>query len=241
MRGLKFFIVVFFTIIFFGCAAYSGNAFADERDPLKSINKPIFAINDAIDSVLFKPLAIGYGYITPQPVQNSVANFFLNLNEIDNLINNLLQGKPNAFAVSLGRLTINTSIGIGGLFDVASTLGLTHVEEDFGQTLGFYGADAGPYIVLPLLGPTSARDLPGRVVSMMLNPLSWLDNVGFRNILIGVNVIDTRENFLGKEDVASEISKDKYTLYKDIYLDKRMFNISDGKVNSFDLTSSFSE
>jgi phospholipid-binding lipoprotein MlaA len=220
---------------------YSSNSLSDPSDPWQAANKPIFAMNDAIDSVLFKPLAKGYNAVTPKPIQAGVTNFFSNLNEIDNAINNLFQGKPKQFATSIGRLTVNSTIGIAGIFDVASYMGLTHAPEDFGQTLGALGAGSGPYIILPLLGSSSVRDIPGRVLSVYLNPLAWLDDVSFRNIMVGVNAVDTRSNLLAKEDIASEISKDKYSLYRDAYLEEREFQISDGNIDDSDLTSDIAD
>ena len=120
MRSMRILLIGFMSIILSGCATYSSNSLSDPSDPWQAANKPIFAMNDAIDSVLFKPLAKGYNAVTPKPIQAGVTNFFSNLNEIDNAINNLFQGKPKQFATSIGRLTVNTTIGIGGIFDVAS-------------------------------------------------------------------------------------------------------------------------
>ena len=241
MRSMRILLVGFMSIILSGCATYSSDSFSGSSDPWQAVNKPFFAMNDAIDSVLFKPLAKGYNAVTPKPIKTGVTNFFSNLNEIDNAINNLFQGKPKQFATSIGRLTVNTTIGLGGIFDVASHMGLTHSPEDFGQTIGSFGVDSGPYVILPLLGSSSVRDIPGRVLSMYINPLAWLDDVSFRNTMVGVNAIDTRSNLLAKEDIASEISKDKYTLYRDAYLEEREFQISDGNINDSDLTSDIAD
>ena len=191
--------------------------------------------------MLFKPLAKGYDALTPEPVQNAVTNFFSNLSEIDNAINNLFQGKPVQFATSIGRLAINSTVGIAGLFDVAAHVGLERAQEDLGQTFGTLGMESGPYIVLPLLGSSSVRDLPGRIVSMYINPLAWLDDVSFRNIMVGVDAVDSRANLLAKEDIASEISNDKYTLYRDSFLEEREFEISDGNLSDSDLLPEIAE
>jgi phospholipid-binding lipoprotein MlaA len=191
--------------------------------------------------MLFKPLAKGYDALTPDPVQNSITNFFSNLGEIDNAINNLFQGKPVQFATSIGRLAINSTVGIAGLFDVAAYAGLERAQEDLGQTFGTLGLQAGPYVVLPLLGSSSVRDIPGRIVSMYINPLAWLDDVSFRNILVGVNAIDSRANLLAKEDIASEISNDKYTLYRDSFFEEREFAISNGNLSDSDLIPDIAE
>ena len=241
MGNLRILLIGVAALVLSGCATYSENSMTDQNDPWQTVNRPVFAMNDAFDQALFKPLAKTYNAITPEPIQTGVANFFSNLNEIDNAINNLFQGKPEEFATSIGRLAINTTLGLAGTIDVASYMGLTHAPEDLGQTFGTLGAGAGPYIVLPLLGSSSARDLPGRILSMYLNPLAWLDDVSFRNILVGVNAVDARSNLLTKEDIASEISNDKYTLYKDAYLEERAFEISDGNLDDSDLTSDIAE
>ena len=235
MRGLRIIIIGLISLMISGCATYSENSMRDSSDPWQAFNRPVFVVNDTFDKMLFKPLAKGYDALAPEPVQNAVTNFFSNLSEIDNAINNLLQGKPVKFATSLGRLAINSTVGIGGLFDVASYAGLEHAQEDLGQTLGVYEVDSGPYVVLPLLGSSSIRDIPGRVLSIYINPLSWLDDVSFRNIMVGVNTVDARANLLAKEDIASEISDDKYTLYRDTFMEEREFQISDGNLSDSDL------
>ena len=241
MRNLRVLALALATLVLSGCATYSGNSMSDSNDPWQTVNRPVFAVNDAFDQALFKPLAKGYDAITPQPVKTGVTNFFSNLNEIDNALNNLFQGKPNQFGTSIGRLAINSTIGLAGLIDVASYMGLSHAPEDLGQTFGALGAGAGPYVVLPLLGSSSVRDMPGRILSMYLNPLAWLDDVSFRNIMVGVNAVDSRSNLLAKEDIASEISDDKYTLYKDAYLEQREFDIADGDLDDSSLTSDIAD
>ena len=241
MRKIGVILIGLIAILSSGCATYSGNSLSDANDPLQSVNRPVFAMNDAFDTVLFKPLAQGYNAVTPKPIRDGVTNFFSNLNEIDNAINNLFQGKPDKFATSVGRLAINSTLGIGGIVDVASRMGLQHSPEDLGQTMGYLGAGSGPYIVLPLLGSSSVRDVPGRIVSMYLNPLAWLDDISFRNIMVGINAVDSRSNLLAKEEIAREISDDKYTLYKDAFLEEREFEISDGNLDNSDLISDIEE
>ena len=241
MRKIGVILIGLIAILSSGCATYSGNSLSDANDPLQSVNRPVFAMNDAFDTVLFKPLAQSYNAVTPKPIRDGVTNFFSNLNEIDNAINNLFQGKPDKFAVSVGRLAINSTLGIGGIVDVASRMGLQHSPEDLGQTMGYLGAGSGPYIVLPLLGSSSVRDVPGRIVSMYLNPLAWLDDISFRNIMVGINAVDSRSNLLAKEEIAREISDDKYTLYKDAFLEEREFEISDGNLDNSDLISDIEE
>ena len=241
MRKIGVILIGLITILSSGCATYSGNSLSDANDPLQSVNRPVFAMNDAFDTALFKPLAKGYNAVAPKPIKDGVTNFFSNLNEIDNAINNLFQGKPDKFAISVGRLAINSTLGIGGIVDVASRMGLQHSPEDLGQTIGYLGAGSGPYIVLPLLGSSSVRDVPGRIISMYLNPLAWLDDISFRNIMVGINAVNSRSNLLAKEEIAQEISDDKYTLYKDAFLEEREFEISDGNLDNSDLISDIEE
>ena len=165
MRHLKVFVIGLAAILASGCASVSGSSYmSDPNDPWQTVNRPVFAINDAFDQGLFKPLAEGYNAITPEPIRNGVTNFFSNLNELDNVINNFFQGKITESATSLGRFVVNSTIGIGGLLDVASNIGLEKSREDLGQTLGVLGTGSGPYVVLPLLGSSSVRDIPGRVL-----------------------------------------------------------------------------
>ena len=241
MGNIRILLIGVVALVLSGCATYSENSMTDQSDPWQTVNRPVFAVNDAFDQALFKPLAKTYNAVTPKPIQIGVNNFFANLNEIDNAINNLFQGKPDKFATSVGRLAINSTLGLAGTIDVASYMGLTYAPEDFGQTIGAFGVDSGPYVILPLLGSSSIRDIPGRVVSMYLNPLAWLDDVSFRNVMVGVNAVDSRSNLLNKEDIASEISSDKYTLYRDAYLEEREFQISDGNLDDSDLTSDIAD
>ena len=242
MRHLKVFVIGLAAILASGCASVTGSSYmSDPNDPWQTVNRPVFAINDAFDQGLFKPLAEGYNAITPEPIRNGVTNFFSNLNELDNVINNFFQGKITESATSLGRFVVNSTIGIGGLLDVASNIGLEKSREDLGQTLGVLGTGSGPYVVLPLLGSSSVRDIPGRGLSMYLNPLAWLDDISFRNIMVGINAVDDRSNLLAKEDIAKEISNDKYTLYKDAYLEEREFQVLDGNLDDSDLTKDIAD
>jgi phospholipid-binding lipoprotein MlaA len=242
MRHLKVFVIGLAAILASGCASVSGSSYmSDPNDPWQTVNRPVFAFNDAFDQGLFRPLAQGYNAITPEPIRNGITNFFSNLNELDNVINNFFQGKITESATSLGRFVINSTIGIGGFLDVASNMGLERNKEDLGQSLGVLGIGSGPYVVLPLLGSSSVRDIPGRVLSMYLNPLAWLDDISFRNIMFGINAVDDRSNLLVKEDIAKEISNDKYTLYKDAYLDEREFEVLDGNLDDSDLTEDIAD
>ena len=197
-------------------------------DPWENFNRKIFAFNDTIDTYAFKPLAKGYRYITPDPVEAGFSRVFSNLGEIVTIANDLLQGKFGQATNDAGRFLINTTVGLGGFFDVADNLGLEKNEgEDFGQTLGFYGINNGPYLVLTIFGPSSVRDAPSRVVDQLLNPINEIDDIPARNALYGTDGLVTRADLLKAEAL---FKGDKYAFYRDIYLQRRQYLVDDGKV-----------
>jgi phospholipid-binding lipoprotein MlaA len=142
-----------------------------EVDPWEGFNRGVFSFNEGLDRAIVKPLAQGYRYVMPDFAEQGVHNFFENLGDVKTFINNLLQGKPKEASQDLGRVIVNTTIGIAGLFDVATPMGIPKHDEDFGQTLGAWGVESGPYLVLPIFGPSSVRDGIGRVPDMMVDPM----------------------------------------------------------------------
>ncbi len=200
---------------------------AATEDPWESVNRPIFRFNDAVDTYALKPLAQGYRKVTPQFVETGVHNVFRNLWEVGNLANNLLQGKVHDAGVDTSRFLFNTTLGGLGFFDVATRMGLQRSDEDFGQTLGVWGVESGPYVVLPLLGPSSLRDAPAKIPDSYLMPYPYIDHVPTRNVLRGVNVVDTRASLLDAERM---VSGDKYIFIRNAYLQNREFRVRDGDV-----------
>ncbi len=200
---------------------------AATEDPWESFNRPVFRFNDAVDTYALKPLAQGYRKVTPQFVETGVHNVFRNLWEVGNLANNLLQGKIHDAGVDTSRLLFNTTLGGLGFFDVATRMGLQRSDEDFGQTLGAWGVQSGPYLVLPLLGPSSLRDAPAKIPDSYLTPYPHIDHVPTRNVLRGVNVVDTRASLLDAERM---VSGDKYIFIRNAYLQNREFRVRDGDV-----------
>ena len=199
-----------------------------EKRFLEGYNKAMFAINDGLDVALFKPLAKGYHTVMPDPAERGVRNFFSNLGEIRNILNDLLQGKGGQAVNDTGRFVVNTTLGVAGFFDVASLMGLDKPEgEDFGQTLGKWGVGSGSYLVLPLLGPSSLRDAPGRVVDAFTNPVGYVDHVPTRNSLYGTDALSTRAELLEAEEL---LGGDKYQLVKDAYMQRREYLVTDGAV-----------
>ena len=206
-------------------------AYAEEErsGALEGYNRTVHSFNSKLDRWLLKPIAKGYKAVTPDPVERGVSNFFGNLKEVINIPNDLLQGKFKQAANDTGRLLVNSTLGIGGLFEVADEFGLEKSDgEDLGQTLAAWGVPSGPYIVVPFLGPSTLRDLPAGVVdSIAFDPLQHVDNVSLRNSLYGLRLIDTRVQLLSAEEL---VSGDSYTFFKDAYLQRREYLANDGDV-----------
>jgi len=200
---------------------------ASEEDPWESFNRPIFRFNDTVDTYALKPIAQGYRAVTPQFLEDGVHNVFGNIGDVGNLANNLLQGKLHNAGVDTGRLIFNTTFGVLGFFDVAKHMGLRKNDEDFGQTLGVWGLNSGPYLVIPLLGPSTVRDATGRVPDSFLTPYPYMDHVPTRNVTRGVQLVDTRANLLQAERL---VSGDKYIFIRNAYLQSREFKVKDGQV-----------
>jgi len=197
-----------------------------ENDPFEGWNRAMFSFNQKADKYVLKPLAEGYQAITPAPVRKGVSNFFNNLGEPITAVNSVLQAKPGKAARSLTRFLFNTTFGLLGLFDVAGAMGIEHEKEDLGQTLAYWGVGSGPYLVLPILGPSNLRDLGGRVVDRPLNPVSWQDEVGMTEVLF-TDGIQTRAQLLGVEPKSVG---DPYVLMRSAYEQRRRYEINDGIV-----------
>ena len=197
-------------------------------DPLESFNRGVFKFNDTVDTYALKPVAKGYQRVVPEPVRRSVTNFFSNIGDVYIAANELVQLKIADGVGDIMRVTINTLFGVGGLFDVASAANLPKHSSDFGITLGHYGMPSGPYLVLPLLGPSTVRDAGGLVVDYFGNPLSYVDPSSVSWALYGVNLINTRANLLATTDVLSAAAIDKYSFIRSAYLQRRRFLISGG-------------
>ncbi|RMG37666.1 MAG: VacJ family lipoprotein [Gammaproteobacteria bacterium] len=210
-----------------GCATTDAE-FADPRDPLEGFNRAMFSLNDMLDRALFKPLAQGYQFIVPAPVDKGVTNFFNNLGDVTTAINNLLQLKVGRAANDLGRVVVNSTLGIGGLFDVASNMDLPRHDEDFGQTLGTWGVASGPYLVLPIIGSSSGRDAVGVVVDWFTDPLTYLEDDTLRWSLRGLDFVDTRADLLSASRVVDEAALDPYAFVRDAYLQRRRNLVYDG-------------
>ncbi len=201
---------------------------AELADPWEGLNRKVFVFNDTLDAYLLKPVAKGYLAVTPAPVELGVSNFFENLGEFSNILNDILQWKWGLAANDTGRLLVNSTVGIAGLFDVAQYVGLNRSEgEDFGQTLAAWGMGQGPYLVLPFMGPSTLRDLGGMPVDSLANPIRYVDHVPTRNTAYATDLLDTRASLIEAEDL---ISGDKYAFMRDAFLQRREYLILDGVV-----------
>jgi phospholipid-binding lipoprotein MlaA len=227
-------------ILSFSLALNVKNVYSSDDDPLEPINRAIFGFNEVIDDAILEPVAIGYRAVTPDPIEDSVSNFFNNLGEINNIFNSALQLKLDKTVSSSARFVINSTVGVFGLFDIASSLGIERHREDFGQTLGYYGVPAGPYLVLPFFGPSTFRDAPGFyadiAVEKSISPVHTELHHEERQVIQATNVIDTRANLLQATKILDTAAKDKYIFLRESYLQKRTKMIADGKdVKDFEI------
>ena len=195
------------------------------NDPFEDLNRDIFIFNEKLDEKLLKPAALTYRKVTPQFARTGVTNFFNNLEEIDTSINQVLQGEIKYAFNDAGRFVINTTVGLFGLIDVASKIGLERHEEDFGQTLGVWGFDSGPYIMIPFLGPSNPRDLLSRPISSFLSGTFAMEDNDVKITLVGIDALETRERLLDAETL---IIGDKYIFVKDAYIQSREYEINNG-------------
>jgi phospholipid-binding lipoprotein MlaA len=208
-----------------GCATTGER---DPKDPWEGMNRQTHAFNEALDNAILKPMVTGYVDVVPGWIREGVNNFFTNLEDVGNGLNNILQGKPKAGVSDLSRFVANSVFGIFGLWDIATPLGLEKHDEDFGQTLGLWGVPPGPYVVLPLLGPSSARDAPARLVDpqfLMYNAIES-NTVGWS--LWGFDKFRARANLLQAGEVLDAAALDKYLFIRDAWLQRRRNMVYDG-------------
>ncbi len=214
-----------------GCASLPEGHQSDPRDPFERYNRAMFDFNTEVDEAILKPVAQGYRNHVPDLIQKGVGNFFGNLSDMVTTIHHLLQGEGTKAGQTAGRVLVNTTIGILGLADPASDMGLPKTKEDFGQTFGRWGAEPGAYIVLPLLGPSTARDTVGTVADFAADPFGHLFTVDTPTAwgVRGTRVIDTRAGLLGVESTLDALSFDRYLSVRDAYLARRAQQVSNGE------------
>jgi phospholipid-binding lipoprotein MlaA len=197
----------------------------DPRDPFERMNRATYKFNDKLDKAVARPVVHTYRNVTPQFVQTGVSNFFSNLNYSVVVVNDLLQGRLKVFAKDTGRLVMNTTIGIGGLLDPASSVGLDKNENDFGQTLGRWGVKPGPYLMLPILGPSDVRDGFAKIPNTYSSPMAYINNNTVYYSLYGAYIVDTRASLV-PEEAALDSAYDPYAFLRNAYLQRRQFLIS---------------
>ena len=208
-----------------GCASTN-----NPRDPLEPMNRAIYKINDGLDKVVLKPVATVYKTVIPQFARTGVTNFFNNLYDVLTALNNLLQGKVGDAASDVGRIAINSTVGLLGFIDVATEVGLEKHKEDFGQTLGRWGINSGPYLQIPFFGPSTFRDGIGSMVDFKIDPirLIWRNHIATRNAVWGLYVINLRANLLDSTKILDEAALDPYEFQRDAYLQRRRNLVYDG-------------
>ncbi len=196
-------------------------------DPWEGFNRKIFVFNDYGDRYFLRPIAQGYHYVLPDPVESGISNVFSNASMVITMVNDVLQLKFDELGHDSSRFLINTTLGLLGVFDVASSVGLHHRDEDFGQTLGYYGVPTGPYLVLPFLGSSTVRDGLSRFPDSYVSPVGNIDHVPTRNELYGLNIISSRAGVLNVDQL---VSGDRYVFIRDAYLQHREWLVQDGNV-----------
>lgn len=225
-KAARAFIALALPVAFAGCAT---TGYVDPRDPLEPMNRKVYAFNEAVDSAVLKPLAKGYRAVTPTPVQTGVRNVFSNLDDVTEFANNLLQFKVQAAASDLMRIAVNSTFGFLGVLDIASEMRLEKHDEDFGQTLGHWGIKSGPYIVLPILGPSSVRDGVGIAVdTSYVDPVGYIEHIPSRNQTLAGRLIVRRADLLDAVSVLEQAALDKYEFTRDFYLERRQSQVYDG-------------
>lgn len=200
---------------------------ATPGDPWEKLNRKSHAFNEFADKIAAKPVAKGYSKVTPGFFKKRISNFFTNLSNVNTMVNNFFQGKIKAAASDFGRLLTNTTLGLGGLFDPATAMGLAQHHEDWGQTFATWGMGSGPYLVVPVLGPNTVRSSFGRVFDTVFDPLAWFNPERDRYALVVLRGVNDREGLLALEKM---IFGDKYVFFRDAYLQRREYLIHDGEV-----------
>ena len=228
LKFMKLVLSFILVVIATGCATQSN------RDPLEAVNRGVYQFNDVTDKVILKPVASTYRTITPTPIRKGFSNFFNNLGTITSVLNNILQLKfANAFS-DAGRFVINSTFGLAGFIDVASMDNIPSHQEDFGQTLGHWGVGNGPYLVLPIMGPSTLRDTTGFVFDRATSdPITYTHNIGeirLHNQLRAAQILDIRTRLLDVTDILENASLDPYAFTRDAYLQRRASQVQDGLV-----------
>ena len=231
-RFLRWGIIVALSMLLSACASTSvPGAGSDPRDPYENYNRAMFEFNRKLDDNVLKPVATGYVTVLPSFVRTAVGNFFANIGDVWTAVNNYLQGKPKDGTTDVARIVFNSTIGIAGLMDVATPMGLPKHEEDFGQTLGVWGAKSGPYVVLPFFGSSTLRDTFAKPIDLYADPLTASNDVPVRAKNSGrvLRAVDDRAALLDTGTLMEGAALDPYQFFRDAYLQRRESRIRDGE------------
>jgi phospholipid-binding lipoprotein MlaA len=199
-------------------------------DPFEPFNRAMYAVHEPIDTHVVRPFIDAYTKYTPAPLRTAISNFFNNIDDLFSAINDGLQGKSDKMGNDLGRVVINSGLGLGGLIDIASQAGVERGNEDFGQTFGVWGIDQGPYLFIPLFGPTTVRDGSGWIVRLYLGPAGYIPDVPTRNVIYGLGAIDARYQAQDAVSFVDEAALDRYAFIRRAYLQRRLYLVHDGNV-----------
>jgi len=228
--SFKRLVVLSLLALMFGCASIPAGVPPSPDDPWEPFNRSVFEFNEGLDAYVLKPVVAGYRFVLPEFVREGIYNFFSNYNDIYTALNNLLQGKPDYAFNDLMRVVVNTTMGLGGMIDLATPGGLEKHKEDFGQTFGVWGVPSGPYVVLPFFGPSSVRDTFGTVADLETDYLfKYIPNVGLRNSLTGLRVVNARNTYYEAGDLLDGAAIDKYSFLRDAYIQRRKYQINEGR------------
>jgi len=215
------------TALLGGCATGPN---ANPADPLEPMNRQVARFNDTVDDAVLRPAATVYRKVLPSPVRTGVNNFFGNLSDVWSFVNSVAQLKMQNSAQTFMRVNVNTVFGLGGLLDIASEAGIDRHSEDFGQTLGHWGVPSGPYLMLPLLGPSTVRDTAALTVDYRGDMLRYINDIPVRNSLYALRVIDVRANLLRVGQLLDDAALDKYSFTRDAFLQRRRNEVYDGNL-----------
>ena len=211
-------------------ALLAGCAAAPSRDdPLEPMNRALYEFHDTVDTAVVKPVAQAYIDVVPELIRTGVSNVFNNIEDLISAVNDLLQGKLDKLDNDLARVLLNTAFGVGGIFDLASMVGLERGNEDFGQTFGAWGLPQGPYLFVPFFGPTTVRDGSGTLVRIMVGPVGYIGEVPLRNSLYGLGAVDIRAQALSAGAIVDTAALDRYLFIRNAYLQRRRYLLYDGK------------
>jgi phospholipid-binding lipoprotein MlaA len=212
------------TALVAGCAATPSRV-----DPFEPMNRAFYQVHDAVDTAVMRPAIQVYTDVVPQPIRQAVSNFFNNIDDLISAVNDLLQWDLDRLGNDLGRVTLNTGWGLGGLVDIASMLGIERGNQDFGLTFGKWGFDQGPYLFVPLFGPTTFRDGAGWITRLFVGPVGFIPDVPLRNSIYGVGAVDLRAQVTEASAIVDTAALDRYIFIRNAYLQRRRYLLYDGK------------